>query len=284
MLLRGHTIEETLMARDTVIFLLQQLGFVLNLKKSVLTPIQRIEFLAVTIDSLITKSLILKSSEAVPRTSSENISVDFRINKTNRLIVFNYSNSSSSTSLEESELRPNRKKFPCHTKLAVSNLVSPSTRNVYSLSTATSKEHKLKKPTRGSSSSNCKQNITTSGVDHIRERLLKKGVSETAAQFITSTRQKSLESNYNSSWSMWASWCAKQRIDAFRCDVIKILDYLAFLFEKSYEYRTIGCNRSAISAFHDYVDRKHVGQHPEVCALVSGIFNNRPPQPRYMFV
>ena len=118
MLLRGHTIEETLMARDTVIFLLQQLGFVLNLKKSVLTPIQRIEFLAVTIDSLITKSLILKSPEAVPRTSSENISVDFRINKTNRLIVFNYSNSSSSTSLEESELRPNRKKFPCHTKLA----------------------------------------------------------------------------------------------------------------------------------------------------------------------
>ena len=30
MLLIGHTIEETLMARDTVIFLLQQLGFVVN--------------------------------------------------------------------------------------------------------------------------------------------------------------------------------------------------------------------------------------------------------------
>ena len=33
MLLIGHRIEETLMARDTLIFLLQQLGFVLNLKK-----------------------------------------------------------------------------------------------------------------------------------------------------------------------------------------------------------------------------------------------------------
>ena len=53
MLLIGHTIEETLMARDTVIFLLQQLGFVLNLKKSVLTLTQRIEFLGVTVDSLI---------------------------------------------------------------------------------------------------------------------------------------------------------------------------------------------------------------------------------------
>ena len=100
---------------------------------------------------------------------------------------------------------------------------------------------------------------------------------------------------------MWASWCDKQQVDAFRCDVIKILYYLAFLFkkgydvikilyylaflfEKGYEYRTIGCHKSAISAFHDYVDGKPFGQHPEVCVLVSGIFNNRPPQPKYMFV
>ena len=83
---------------------------------------------------------------------------------------------------------------------------------------------------------------------------------------------------------MWASWCDKKQVDAFRRDVIKILDYLTFIFEKGYEYRTIGCHRSAICAFHDHVDGKPVGQHPEVCALVRGIFNNRSPQPRYMFV
>ena len=105
----------------------------------------------------------------------------------------------NSASLEESELRPNRKNVACHINLAISNLVPPSTRNVYSLSTATSKEHKLKKSTRGSSSSNCKQNITASGVDHIKERLSKKGVSETATQLVTSTRRKRSKSNYNSS-------------------------------------------------------------------------------------
>ena len=87
-----------------------------------------------------------------------------------------------STSLIESELRPNRKNVACYTNLAVSYLVPPSTRNAYSSSTATSKERKLSKPTGGSSFSNCKENITTTGVDHIRERLLKKGVSETATQ------------------------------------------------------------------------------------------------------
>ena len=96
-----------------------------------------------------------------------------------------------STSAEESELRPNRKNIACHTNLADSNLVPPSTRNVNSSSSATSKEYKLNKSTLGSSSSNCKQNITTSAVDHIWERLLEKGVSGTAAEVITSTRRKS---------------------------------------------------------------------------------------------
>ena len=53
MLLTGHSVEEMLMARDTVIFFLQQLEFVLNLKKSVLTPTQRVDFLGVTLDSFI---------------------------------------------------------------------------------------------------------------------------------------------------------------------------------------------------------------------------------------
>ena len=94
-----------------------------------------------------------------------------------------------STSLEESELRPNRKNVAYHTNMAVSNLTNFSTRNVYSSFTAISKEHKLKKPTRGSSFPNCKQNITSSVVGHIKERLHKKGVLETAAQLITNTRQ-----------------------------------------------------------------------------------------------
>ena len=45
-LLIGHCLEELVMSRDTVIFLLQYLGFTINLKRSVLPPVQEIEFLA----------------------------------------------------------------------------------------------------------------------------------------------------------------------------------------------------------------------------------------------
>ena len=44
MLLMGYSIEEISMCCDTEIFFLQHLGFVINWKKSVLTPMQVIEF------------------------------------------------------------------------------------------------------------------------------------------------------------------------------------------------------------------------------------------------
>ena len=46
MLVMGQTMEEI------VIFLLHHLGFVLNLEKSILNPVQEIEFLGVTINSV----------------------------------------------------------------------------------------------------------------------------------------------------------------------------------------------------------------------------------------
>ena len=52
MLLIGHSLEEIVMSRDTVMFLLQHLGFVINWKKSVLTPVQEKEFLGLTINSV----------------------------------------------------------------------------------------------------------------------------------------------------------------------------------------------------------------------------------------
>ena len=63
-----------------------------------------------------------------------------------------------------------------------------------------------------------------------------------------------------------------------------VLDFLAELFEKGFEYRTIGTHRSAISAFHDLIEIIRVGNHLRVSALMSDIFNKRPPQPKDPFI
>ena len=51
MLLMGASQPELMLGRDTLIFVLQHLGLVINLKKSVLTPTKKLEFLGVLIDS-----------------------------------------------------------------------------------------------------------------------------------------------------------------------------------------------------------------------------------------
>ena len=42
--------------------------------------------------------------------------------------------------------------------------------------------------------------------------------------------------------------------------------------------------RSAISAYHVHIDGKSVEKQPKVFALLAGIFNQRPPQPRYVVI
>ena len=51
LLIFGNTLEEILIACDSVIFLLQHLGFVINFKKCVLEPTQEIEFLGMIVNS-----------------------------------------------------------------------------------------------------------------------------------------------------------------------------------------------------------------------------------------
>ena len=50
-LLIGRTAENVQMYHDTVILLLQELGLVINLKKSLMTPSQEVEFLGMVINS-----------------------------------------------------------------------------------------------------------------------------------------------------------------------------------------------------------------------------------------
>ena len=60
-----------------------------------------------------------------------------------------------------------------------------------------------------------------------------------------------------------------------------VIEYLTFSFNYGNKYRTANLHRSAITAFHEYIDGLPVRNHPRVCSLVSGVFNLRPPKPRY---
>ena len=99
------------------------------------------------------------------------------------------------------------------------------------------------------------------------------------AKLISVSRRPGSIADYKSAWNNWISWC-----DPVCAPLSGILNYLPTLFENGLQYRTINSHRSAISGYHNYIDGKPVGKHPRVCALLAGVFNQRPPQSRYTFV
>ena len=180
---------------------------------------------------------------------------------------------------------PSEKNVDCSSHMAVSSMVPNPSENVNRETTSFAAPSTSSSKRPGSDTFiNNKQNIKINGLDGFRQRLLATGISERASKLISSTRRQGSLSNYNSSWSKWTSWCGERKIDPFRCAIGKVLGYLGYLFGSDYEYRTIGFHRSAISAYHEYVYTKPVCQHPHVCALLKGVFNHRPPQPRYVFI
>ena len=118
----------------------------------------------------------------------------------------------------------------------------------------------------------------------LRKRLAEEGISEKASDIIVSSRREGTLSTYSLDWNKCVSWCIEQDVDPVRCNVNWILDFLAFMFESGYEYRTICIHRSVISALHSNIEGRPVGEHPQVSSLITGVFNNRPPSPKYSFI
>ena len=136
-------------------------------------------------------------------------------------------------------------------------------------------------PERGRPPLGNKQIFSTGGLEGYRETLVKSSISELAAHLTVNSKRQSSSVSYNLSCKKWSSWCYRKQIDPFQCPINYVLDFLACLYEKGYAYRSINCYRSAISSFHEKIEGLPVGQHPAVCTLLTGVFNLRPPQPRY---
>ena len=59
------------------------------------------------------------------------------------------------------------------------------------------------------------------------------------------------------------------------------LSDLFWTFHEGKQYTMLNSYRSAPSATLHHIDGRPVGQHPIVCRLLQGMFNERPPAPRY---
>ena len=122
---------------------------------------------------------------------------------------------------------------------------------------------------------------TIGRLDYIRRSCLARGLSDGVIGIIQKSWRSSTESAYSSAWRQWSGWCLQRGADPFSAPLGDVLEFLLIQFEKGKQYRTINGLRSAISMTHSEVDGVKLGQHPLVVRFLKGIFNARPPAPKY---
>ena len=124
----------------------------------------------------------------------------------------------------------------------------------------------------------------SSRVAHIRNTLANQGISQESAAIICKSWRKGTAKSYDSAWRRWVSWCDQRSVDPFSASLADIVQFLTDLHVEGKEYSTVNTYRSAISMSHVSVDGVVVGKYPTVCRLMQGIFNSRPPKPKYKSV
>ena len=131
------------------------------------------------------------------------------------------------------------------------------------------------KPTKGSLQPATPSEVSSSScLESIRRHHASVGVSEQAAELLAATA-------YQSGWQRWYSWCNSRETDPIHCGVQPFLDFLTDLFQAGLQYCSIDVIRSSISTTHVPLEGAPIGQHPLVTQLLRGVYNSRPPMPRY---
>ena len=118
-------------------------------------------------------------------------------------------------------------------------------------------------------------------VARLRQGFSSQGFSERVTELLLQSWRSNTHSAYNSAWSKWCGWCSGRHINPLSASLGNILEFLADQFDLGLQYRSLNTLRSAISNSHSQIDSVNVGNHPIVSRLLKGMFNARPPAPRY---
>ena len=118
---------------------------------------------------------------------------------------------------------------------------------------------------------------------YLRQQYEEGSFSVQARDLLSAAWRRNTSDQYASAWRKWTSWCAERKVNPISASLSDIINFLAGEYQQGKQYRTLNVYRSAISMTHPVIDSHRVGEHPMICQLLKGIFNSRPPQPRYSF-
>ena len=89
------------------------------------------------------------------------------------------------------------------------------------------------------------------------------------------------ETNTGHKISKWFHFCNKWNISEVSPSLNYIIEFLTEMYEKGHSYSSINVARSSLSPLGLTIESRTAGSHPLVIRFLKGVFNTRPPQPRY---
>ena len=81
----------------------------------------------------------------------------------------------------------------------------------------------------------------------------------------------------------WILFCSARKIDPIYINITDALEFLATMFDQKLSYSSINSARSALSTILKTSSNCNYtfGEHPDVKRFMKGVYQNRPPMPRY---
>lgn len=104
---------------------------------------------------------------------------------------------------------------------------------------------------------------------------------ETSRRIISCSWKESTSGKYNSCLKKWFDYCGKLGVSPATPAVEHIIAFLTEQFEEGKSYQTILGYRSAINTIATVEHYSDICQHPLMHRFIRGVFNIRPPLPKY---
>jgi site-specific recombinase XerD len=133
----------------------------------------------------------------------------------------------------------------------------------------------------GASSSSAIGEIPSVRLEVIRQRLVLRGFSSEVIEMLLASSRRTTVASYQSAWNNWLRWNLARGSDPLSNTLSIVLQYLTELFSSGLASSTINLHRSVLSMTLEPLEGHNIGEHPLVVQLLKGIFNSKPPRPRY---
>ncbi|XP_074629667.1 uncharacterized protein LOC141887289 [Acropora palmata] len=119
----------------------------------------------------------------------------------------------------------------------------------------------------------------------IRESLVSSGILANIVDVILSSWRQGTIKQYNVFLKKWTEFCLSRQTNSLSSSVPLVLEFLHHLYTQGYSYSSLNTARSALSALclssQAHSENDAIGKHPLVCRYIKGVFQEKPPTPKF---